>query len=41
MVGASGWEYRVAVVQSVEQSLVALQEDVLARNDYIWPMSTP
>ena len=35
--GASGWDYRVPFLQSVEESLVALQEDVRSRNDYIWP----
>ena len=35
--GASGWDYRVRFVKSVQESLVALQADVLARNDYIWP----
>ena len=35
--GASGWEYRVPFVDSVETSLTALQEKVLAEGDYIWP----
>jgi hypothetical protein len=36
-VGASGWEYRVPFAGSVEASLLAVQEQVLASGDYIWP----
>lgn len=35
--GASGWNYRVAYVGSVEATLAAVQEQVLVSGDYIWP----
>lgn len=35
--GASGWEYRVPYQGSVEATFIAVQEQVLASGDYIWP----
>ncbi|MCL2780142.1 MAG: hypothetical protein FWD74_01385 [Actinomycetia bacterium] len=35
--GASGWEYRVPFTGSVEATLAATQERVLASGDYLWP----
>jgi hypothetical protein len=35
--GASGWDYRAPYAGSVEATLVAVQEQVLASGDYIWP----
>ncbi|GAB3880959.1 hypothetical protein GCM10029964_036220 [Kibdelosporangium lantanae] len=35
--GASGWDYRVSYAGSVETSLLALQEQVLASGDFLWP----
>jgi hypothetical protein len=37
VVGASGWDHRVPFAGSVEASLVAIQEQVLAAGDFIWP----
>jgi len=36
-VGASGWDYRAPYAGSVEATLIALQEQVLASGEYIWP----
>ena len=38
--GASGWDYRVSYAGSVEATLIAVQEQVLADGDYIWPWET-
>jgi hypothetical protein len=35
--GASGWQYRVPYAGSVEETLIRLQEQILASDDYIWP----
>lgn len=35
--GASGWEYRTPYDGSLARSLEALQEQVLASGDFIWP----
>ena len=35
--GASGWDYRAPYADSVEATLVALQERILASGDYLWP----
>lgn len=35
--GASGWDYRVPYVGTIEETFVAAQEQVLASGDYIWP----
>jgi hypothetical protein len=36
-VGASGWDYRAPYAGSVGETLIAVQELVLATGDYIWP----
>src|ERR1700677_2673244 len=36
-VGASGWDYRTPYAGSVEATLIALQGQVLASGEYIWP----
>lgn len=38
--GASGWDYRVSYAGSIEATLIAVQEQVLAAGDYIWPWET-
>lgn len=38
--GASGWDYRVPYAGSVEATLTAVQEQILAAGDYIWPWET-
>jgi len=35
--GASGWDYRVPYAGSVETALFAVQEQVLASGDFLWP----
>lgn len=35
--GASGWDYRVPYPGSIEAALIAVQEQILASGDYIWP----
>jgi hypothetical protein len=35
--GASSWQYRVPHTGSVEETLIRLQEQILAGNDYLWP----
>lgn len=35
--GASGWDYRVPYVGSVEKTFIAVQEQILADGGYIWP----
>lgn len=35
--GASGWDCRAPYAGSVEATLVAVQEEVLQRGDYLWP----
>lgn len=35
--GASGWDYRAPYAGSVEATLLAVQEQVLLRCDFIWP----
>jgi hypothetical protein len=36
-VGASGWDYREPYVDTVGETLIAVQERVLASGDHIWP----
>jgi hypothetical protein len=36
-VGASGWDYQAPYAGSVEATLIAVQEQVLMSDDYIWP----
>lgn len=38
--GASGWDYRVSYAGSIEGTFIAVQEQVLADGDYIWPWET-
>ncbi|NEW70594.1 hypothetical protein [Streptomyces rhizosphaericus] len=38
--GASGWDYLTPYEGSVEATLVAVQRQVLASGDYIWPWET-
>jgi hypothetical protein len=35
--GASGWNYRVQYTESLERTLTALQQQILAEGNYIWP----
>lgn len=35
--GASGWDYMVPFGGSLEESLLAVQESVLASGDFVWP----
>jgi hypothetical protein len=37
VLGASGWDYRVPFAGTVEASLTAIQEQVLASGDFMWP----
>jgi hypothetical protein len=36
-VGASGWDYRALYAGSIAATLIAVQEQVLMSDDYIWP----
>lgn len=35
--GASGWDYRVPFNDSAQESFLAVQQELLATGDYIWP----
>lgn len=41
IMGASGWDYRVPYSGSVEATFTAVQEQVLAGDEYIWPFDRP